>query len=140
DSQVSFEAMGRWGGRTIRHLTGIRFQPTGRSAQVVHNQATPIDPPTSLGPGNAPINWLGQTVGTMQFYRWIPSMLALPVAFDFATQFGLESPGFVLAMYLNDILISDHQRFGELERRFHDVFPAVRRIRLYREGAYQTAP
>ncbi len=141
DSQVTFEATGRWDGRTVRHAIGVRFPASGRNApQVVHNHLTPVDPPASLGPGNAPVNWLGQTVGSMQFYRWIPSLLSLPVSFDFATQFGMEASGFGLAMYLNDILTGDHEKFGEVEQRFHDVFPAVRRIRLNREGAYQTAP
>lgn len=64
-------------------------------------------------------------------------MLALPVAFDFATQFGMEPSGFGLAMYLNDILANDHEKFGELERRFLDIFPAVRRIRLNRESGFR---
>jgi predicted ATPase len=62
------------------------------------------------------------------------------VTFDFSRQFGMEPSGFGLAMYLSDILTGDHKKFGELEQRFHDVFPAVERIRLNREGGYPTAP
>lgn len=133
DSQVNFEATGQWAGRTIQHLIRVQFPARGDDFQATQS-LTPIDPSTPTGPHNAAVNWLEQAVGPMQFYRWIPSMLALPVAFDFSTQFGMEPSGFGLAMYLNDILTNDHEKFGELERRFLGVFPSVRRIRLNRES------
>jgi predicted ATPase len=74
-----------------------------------------------------------------QFYRWVPSHLALPVAFAVATESGMEPTGFGLAMYLNDILTNDHVRFGELEERFRALFPQIARIRLRREQGF-TSP
>ena len=140
DSSVSFDAIGRWVGRTVRHVIAVRFQPTSRKAELAHNEVMPLDHGSPLDPANGPLSWLAETGGSVQFYRWIPSLLALPVAFDFTTQFGMELSGFGLAMYLNDILTGDHEKFGELERRFHDSFPSVRRIRLNREAGFQTAP
>jgi predicted ATPase len=75
-------------------------------------------------------------IAGLQSYRWIPSRLALPVAFDFSTRFGMEASGFGLAMNLNDILAHDHERFGQLERRFRSIFPSVKRIRLQREPGF----
>ena len=134
-SAVILEATGRWGGRTIQNVIRCQFQESGREvprAQTV----TLIDPTTPVDPHTQAARWLRDSVGAMHFYRWIPSLLALPVAFDFATQFGMEPSGFGLAMYLNDILANDHEKFGELERRFLRIFPAVRRVRLNRESGF----
>jgi predicted ATPase len=73
-----------------------------------------------------------------QSYKWIPSHLALPVAFEFATTFGMEVSGFGLAMCLNDILTDDHEKYGYLEKRFRDFFPYISRIRLRREQGFLT--
>jgi predicted ATPase len=73
-----------------------------------------------------------------QSYRWIPSHLALPVAYGFSTAFGMEPSGFGLAQYLNDILTYDYRRFGDLEERFQVYFPATCRIRLRRESGFST--
>ena len=140
ESDVTFEVMGQWGGRRIQHWLHFRFQANSPNAHAVRNEVKPIDSPLQLDPqGRVPEVWLRERVGVVQFYRWIPSLLVLPVAFDFATEFGMNPSGFGLAMYLNDILAHDHEKFGELERRFLKIFPAVQRIRLIREQGFLTA-
>ena len=138
DSEVTFDVTGRWDGREVRHFTRIRFPASGRSIRVVQNEVTPIEPPTSFVSYDAAVAWLQQGIGPTQFYRWIPSQLALPVAFDFPRQFGMDPSGFGLAMLLNDILTGDYKRFGELDQRFCAIFPSLRGIRLERETGFLT--
>lgn len=77
-----------------------------------------------------------QALTGCQKYRWIPSDLGLPVGYSFSARFGMEPSGFGLAMYLNDIVVDDHVRFGELERRFGHIFPSINRIRLKRVRSF----
>src|SRR5262249_10924755 len=70
------------------------------------------------------------------FYRWNPTHLGLPVAFGFQQRFGLSSSGFGLAIFLDDILAYDHQRYQKMEEQFQRFFPNVLRIRLQRENGF----
>lgn len=73
----------------------------------------------------------------VQFYRWTPDFLALPAASDSNRRFRMESSGFGLARCLDDIVGFDPGRFLELQRRFIDIFPEFRAIRLVPEPAYR---
>jgi predicted ATPase len=73
----------------------------------------------------------------IHFYRWMPKLLALPVAPDSKRRFRMEASGFGLALCLDDILGYDRDRFTALEQRFRGIFPQVRSIKLMAEPAYR---
>ncbi len=73
----------------------------------------------------------------MQFYRWVPQHLALPVAPDVNRRFRMEPSGFGLALCLDDILGYDRNRFSEIEDRFKSIFPQIESIKLIAEPAYK---
>lgn len=73
----------------------------------------------------------------VQYYRWMPTFLALPVAPDSRRRFRMEASGFGLALCLDDILGFDRDRFSALEQRFKTIFPQVRSIKLMPEPAYR---
>ncbi len=75
----------------------------------------------------------------VQYYRWIPSLLALPVAPDSQVRYRMAPSGFGLARCLDDILGYDRERFSALEKRFTQIFPEVKSIMLKPEMAYQEA-
>jgi len=75
----------------------------------------------------------------VQYFRWNPRVLALPVALDPSRRFRLEQSGFGLALVLDDFKSEQSERFAELERQFTRTFPQIRSIILKREHAY-TAP
>lgn len=74
----------------------------------------------------------------VQYYRWIPRLLKLPVAPDSKVRYRLEPSGFGLARCLDDILGYDRERFDALERRFIKIFPDVKSIMLKPEPAFRT--
>jgi predicted ATPase len=76
----------------------------------------------------------------VHFYRWTPDFLGLPAAADSSRRFRMEPSGFGLALCLDDILGFDPKRFLDLERRFTDIFPEFRAIRLAPEPAYRVPP
>ena len=73
----------------------------------------------------------------VQYYRWVPSQLALPVAPDSKVRYRMEPSGFGLARCLDDILGYDRERFNSLEKRFLEIFPAFKAIMLNPEMAYK---
>lgn len=73
----------------------------------------------------------------VQYCRFNPRFLALPVAADASRQFQLQPSGFGLAQCLDDILGFDRNRFAELEARFRYIFTAVKAIRLLTQPAYR---
>lgn len=74
----------------------------------------------------------------VHYYRWMPKLLALPVAPDSNRRFRMEASGFGLALCLDDILGFDRDRFIALEQRFKDIFPQVRSIKLLAEPAFRS--
>ena len=77
-----------------------------------------------------------QLVGGVQYCRWDPCQLALPVAPSAARRFRIEPSGFGLALCLDDILGYERRRFDKLEERFRTLFPQVESIQLVRQAAY----
>lgn len=73
----------------------------------------------------------------VQYYRWDPRLLALPVAPDVTRRYRMESSGFGLASCLDDILGYDRSLFDALERAFVEIFPQIRSIRLKPEKAFR---
>jgi len=73
----------------------------------------------------------------VQYYRWDPAFLALPVAPDATRRFRMESNGFGLALCLDEILSFDRDRFIQLEKRFTEIFPHITSIKLIQEAAYR---
>jgi predicted ATPase len=49
----------------------------------------------------------------------------------------MESNGFGLALCLDEILSFDRDRFGQLEKRFTNIFPHIKAIVLQQESAYR---
>lgn len=78
-----------------------------------------------------------EAIRGVQFYRWNPRFLALPAAPDSARQFQMDSAGFGLALVLDDILGYDRDRFTSLEKRFRQIFPEIKSIKLLREMGYR---
>lgn len=76
----------------------------------------------------------------VQYCRWNPRMLALPVAPDAARHFRMNSDGFGLALFLDDILGHDRKRFAELEDKFSSIFPEIESIQLKRQKAFRSPP
>jgi predicted ATPase len=74
----------------------------------------------------------------LQSYRWVPSLLSLPVAFGIFQRFQMESTGFGLPLVLDDIVREDHTRFAKLEERFREIFPYIKTIKLPREQGFRT--
>ncbi|MGA2262679.1 MAG: AAA family ATPase [Acidobacteriota bacterium] len=74
----------------------------------------------------------------IHYYCWSPRFLALPVAPDSRRRFRMESSGFGLALCLDDILGYDRDRFSSLERRFKEIFPQIKSIKLMPEAAFRS--
>lgn len=75
----------------------------------------------------------------VHFYRFVPSHLALPSPPDLRRRFRMAHSGFGLATCLDDILGDDRERFGRLEKKFCQIFPAVSSIKLVTEKAFHSA-
>ena len=73
----------------------------------------------------------------VHYYHWNPSFLALPVAPDSERRFRMESNGFGLALFLDEILSFDRDRFNQLEKRFVEIFPHIKSIVLQQAKAYR---
>jgi predicted ATPase len=71
-----------------------------------------------------------------QFYRWVPSLLSLPVAFGVFKRYQMEATGFGLPLVLDDIVREDHKAFAKLETRFREFFPYIDGIKLPREQGF----
>lgn len=70
-------------------------------------------------------------------YRWVPSLLRLPVAPDSKRRFRMEPSGFGLVLCLDDITGHDVHRFLDVQERFKRIFPNVESIKLLPEPAYR---
>lgn len=80
---------------------------------------------------------VNEALSGVQYYRWDPRLLALPVAPDSKRRFRMEPSGFGLALCLDDILGYDRVRFTDIENRFKEIFPHIRSIKLIAEPAYR---
>src|SRR5207247_3956296 len=81
-----------------------------------------------------------EALAPVQYYRWNPRMLALPVAPDSTRRFRMNSDGFGLALILDDILGFDRRRFSELEDRFCTVFTEIGSIKLIPQIGFRSPP
>ncbi len=79
-----------------------------------------------------------RSLAGVQYYRWIPRLLALPAAPDSKRRFRIESTGFGLALCLDHILGYDRELFGSLERHLRDIFPQIKSIKLVPEAAFRS--
>lgn len=104
----------------------------------IHDQGLRIDRDASCQVSMDQIQLLAEHLSGAQSYRWFPGFLALPTAPDLNRRFRMEASGFGLALCLDDILGYDRDKFGELEHRFREIFPAVRSIKLIPVPAFRT--
>ena len=72
------------------------------------------------------------------YHRWIGRHLALPAAPDSERRFRLNPDGFGLALFLDDILGFDRDRFNLLEKKFCSIFPEVSSIKLMPQMAFRS--
>jgi predicted ATPase len=124
DPVVSFEVQLNQRGETIAYSSSGKFPLGGRDVVNVSWPAIPQQ--------------VADLASGIQSYRWIPSHLGLPIAFQQQPRFVMQSSGFGLALFLADILGHDHKLYGRLEERFREFFPYVRGIRLIREAGYRS--
>lgn len=91
----------------------------------------------------SPMNEVGviqDLLSGVQYHRWDPQFLALPVAPDTKRSFRMEPSGFGLALCLDNILGDDPRQFIKLQERFTKVFPHITSVRLSPEtDAYRAA-
>jgi predicted ATPase len=91
----------------------------------------------------SPMNEVGvikDLLNEVQYYRWDPQFLALPVVPDTKRSFRMEPNGFGLALCLDNILGDDPRQFITLQERFTKVFPHITSVRLSPErDAYRAA-
>ena len=73
----------------------------------------------------------------VQYYHWDSSFLALPNAPDSSRPFRMEQSGFGLARCLDDLLGFDRDLFMEMEKRFQDIFPDIKSIKMIPEPGYK---
>ncbi len=93
--------------------------------------------PTWSPPHNAELRRVHKLLDGVQYYRWNPVFLSLPVAPDAKRRFRMESNGFGLALCLDEILSYSREQFAKLEKRFTEVFPHINSIVLQQEPAYR---
>jgi predicted ATPase len=86
----------------------------------------------------AAVGRIAEAVRGVQYFRWVPRMLALPAAPDASRAFKMDSTGFGLARCLDDILGYDRRNFTALEESFRRIFPGVETIRLKQESAFRS--
>lgn len=79
---------------------------------------------------------VADSIGSIAFCRWIPSLLAQPVAFGSAYRFPALASGFGLARSFDLLQEEDNARFVELVAQFCQLFPFVDRIGLRRCEAF----
>lgn len=155
---LAFELLVETDGASFRYELSCRPSPSGRGMRIVKENVvsdSSSDDLTSRGHSFTRVWQLTSQgtkatdevrdlaklvhdgIGGVQFYRWTPDFLALPAASDASRRFRMEPSGFGLARCLDDIVGYDPERFLELQRRFIDIFPEFRAIRLVPEPAYR---
>jgi predicted ATPase len=158
---IGFEVDVELDATSFRYQLGCRPTPTGRGMQIVYENVVSLNRENDLTTtgSNGTRVWRTLTQGDaatdeirmaaklvhdglsgVHFYRWTPDFLGLPAAADSSRRFRMEPSGFGLARFLDDILGFDPKRFLDLERRFTDIFPEFRAIRLVPEPAYRIPP
>ena len=96
-----------------------------------------LDNPSWSCPHSNELKAVQKLLAGVHYYYWNPRFMALPVAPDSKRRFRMEPNGFGLALCLDDILGFDRDRFVQLERRFTEVFPHIKSIKLVSEMAYR---
>jgi predicted ATPase len=116
---VSFDIRFTEGQKSTDYQTSCKF--SGRGQELLGDPRPPTD------------RLVLDTCSGLRSFRWVPSHLGWPVAFQQQTRFMMESSGFGLALFLVDILGHDRKIYDRLEERFREFFPYINSIRLIRE-------
>ena len=77
-----------------------------------------------------------ETIGSAQFYRLEPKVMALPSAIDPNRKFRLDQDGFGLPGLLDDILGYDAELFLKLRHTFCSFFPQFKSVRVETEAGF----
>ena len=78
-------------------------------------------------------------LGSVQFYRFVPEWLKVPVTLSPQRQGRMEFNGFGLPQLLDEIR-NYRDRFAQLEKRFTEFFPYVSAIELPVREAFEASP
>lgn len=161
DLAVSLSAIASSDEGDFQYGFSVQFAATGRRARLNEEQLRlPVDAEATQLPSTGDLRTtvfvtahqghnatpdqrrlsllVSQSLRGVQYYRWNPRMLALPVVSDSKRRFRMESDGFGLAQCLDDVLGDDRARFTALESRFREIFPQVKSIKLKAEPAYHS--
>lgn len=111
--------------------------PTGTKQSFVNQQLSGARGPEPAGERARRVL---EELSGVHLYRWVPRLLALPVAPDAKRRFRMDSTGFGLALCLDDILGYDRNLFGRLESRLREIFNDIEAIRLLPEPAFKSPP
>lgn len=95
-----------------------------------------VTQPGRTDPTGQAVDLARDLIKGVQYCRWDPRLLALPVAPSAQRRFRIEPSGFGLALCLDDILGYERRRFDKLEGRFRELFPQIESIQLVRQAAY----
>ncbi|HIJ54150.1 MAG TPA: AAA family ATPase [Planctomycetes bacterium] len=96
-----------------------------------------LDHPGQSTPHSDKLRRVQKMLDGVHYYYWNPRFLALPVAPDSKRRFRMEPNGFGLALCLDEIWSFDRDRFVQLEKRFTNLFPHIKSIKLIQETAYR---
>ncbi|HUP81296.1 MAG TPA: ATP-binding protein, partial [Pirellula sp.] len=160
DGVVRFHAELVDGGRHFEYFLACRFANVGRDVRIeremislaaqieIGNQNNAESTVRQIATRNkqatndvnAACQLVHQALSGVQYYRWNPRMLALPVAPDSSRHFRMNSDGFGLALFLDDVLGHDRKCFAQLEERFTSIFPEIESIQLKRQRAFRSPP
>jgi len=83
-------------------------------------------------------NALCEAIAPCWYLRWSARNLSLPATLSPERHLRLAGNGFGLPTMLDDLLGSDRDSFGELERKFCAQFPDVKGLKLKQEAAFNS--
>ncbi len=96
-----------------------------------------LDNPAWSPPHSHEFQAVQKLLAGVHYYYWNPRFMALPVAPESKRRFRMETNGFGLALCLDDIMGYSRDKFDQLERRFTELFPHIKSIKLIQEEAYR---
>lgn len=143
--------------RALQYYLASHFAPTGQDVKIVQEIMREGGHDYQVASKGQPVSYVqqqGRSIGEIteapqaparrvyessrpvEYCRWNPRILCLPVAANAQRRYRIDSSGFGLALCLDDILGYDRQQFNTLEKRFTSFFPEFSSIALIRAHAF----
>ena len=120
----------------IREGTQVHPLTTGSKSTIVHQNHSS----RSATPDVLATRRVHDALAGVQFCRWNPRFLALPVGFQNRHQFWIDPSGFGLVSLLDDIDDSDRSIFDGIQSRFRELFPQIKSITFKKEPGFVGNP